>query len=73
MACEDETLDLVTDALAAAAAGPRRVSVDGREVESHSLKDVIEADRYLRARCATAAGRGARGLRFTKLVPPGAV
>jgi hypothetical protein len=34
---------------------------------------MIEADKYLAARAATAAGNTHRGLRFNKLIPPGSV
>jgi hypothetical protein len=32
---------------------------------------MIEADKYLAGRNATAAGNAHRGLRFNKLIPPG--
>jgi len=51
------------------AQGPKRVRTDAGEVESQSLADMIEADKYLAARSATAASN--RGLRFNKLIPPG--
>jgi hypothetical protein len=51
------------------AQGPKRVRTDAGEVESQSLSDMIEADKYLSARAATAASN--RGLRFNKLIPPG--
>ena len=55
------------------AQGPKRVRTDAGEVESQSLADMIEADKYLAARAATAAGNTHRGLRFNKLIPPGSV
>ena len=51
------------------AQGPKRVRTDAGEVESQSLADMIEADKYLAARSATASSN--RGLRFNKLIPPG--
>jgi hypothetical protein len=51
------------------AQGPKRVRTDAGEVESQSLPDMIEADKYLAGRNATAASN--RGLRFNKLIPPG--
>jgi len=51
------------------AKGPRRAKGDSGEMEQHSLKDQIEADRYLASK--EAAKRGL-GVRRTKLVPPGA-
>ena len=53
------------------AAGPRSVEVDGTKVESQSLKDQIEADKYLAAKAAAKNG-GFFGLRISKIVPPGA-
>lgn len=52
------------------ASGPKRAKGDQGEVEQHSLKDQIAADQYLAAKAAAANRK--RGLRFTKLVPPGA-
>ncbi len=52
------------------AASPKKVVVDGLTVESHSLKDQIEADRYLKTQQAMRSP--SRGLRLSKLVPPGA-
>ena len=52
------------------AEGPKRARGDFGEVEQHDLADQIEADRYLAAKKAAKAKRV--GLRFSKLVPPGA-
>lgn len=52
------------------AAGPRRAQGDSGSVEQHSLKDQIEADRYLASKQASASP--AKALRLTRLVPPGA-
>lgn len=52
------------------AAGPARAAVDGQSVEQHSLRDQIEADRYLASK--EAVHRKDRGLRITRLIPPGA-
>lgn len=51
------------------AAGPARAAVDGQSVEQHSLRDQIEADRYLASK--EAVRRKDRGLRLTRLIPPG--
>lgn len=59
------------EAVEAASLAPKKVAVDGQSVEEHSIKDLIEADRYLSAKRSTAAGGSHRGLRFTKLIPPG--
>jgi hypothetical protein len=51
--------------------GPKRVRSDAGEVEARDI------DEYLKARSlftsGTAATRPRRGLRFTRLIPPGAV
>mgnify|MGYP000129695451 FL=1 len=51
------------------AAGPKRAQGDSGSVEQHSLADQIEADRYLASK--EAVKKPTKGLRFTKLVPPG--
>jgi len=65
--CGDGTLD---DTIRQNAAAPKRAKGDSSEVEQHSLADQIEADRYLNSKKA-AKGKKA-GLKFAKLVPPGA-
>jgi len=52
------------------AQGPAKASGDSGSVEQHPLSDQIEADRYLASK--QAAKSKSRGLRFNKLVPPGA-
>ena len=52
------------------ASGPAKAAVDGQSVEQHSLRDQIEADRYLASK--EAVRRKDRGLRITRLLPPGA-
>ncbi|MCL4742271.1 MAG: hypothetical protein KJZ54_08715 [Phycisphaerales bacterium] len=52
------------------AAGPAKAAVDGQSVEQHSLRDQIDADRYLASK--EAVRRKDRGLRLTRLIPPGA-
>ncbi len=53
------------------AAQPAKASVDGQSVEQHSLKDQIEADRYLASK--DAARKPGLGVKFAKIVPPGSV
>jgi hypothetical protein len=55
------------------AQGPASVRTDAGEVTAQSLPDMIEADKYLAGRNATAAGNTHRGLRFNKVIPPGTV
>lgn len=52
------------------AKGPAKASGDTGSVEQHKLAEQIEADRYLASK--DAAKKPNRGLRFNKLVPPGA-
>jgi len=52
------------------AAGPKRAAGDSGSVEQHSLRDQIEADRYLASK--EAAKSKGLGIRVRKLVPPGA-
>lgn len=52
------------------ASAPKRVQGDEGSVEQHSLPDQIAADRYLASKAAQ-AGKGP-GIKFFKLVPPGA-
>jgi len=53
------------------AQGPRRAQGDSGSVEQHPLPDQIAADKYLASK--TAVKDPKRGLRLTKLVPPGSV
>jgi hypothetical protein len=52
---------------------PRSATVDGNTVEQQSLKDILEALKWLQGSGGGAGGGvGANlGLRFRKLVPPG--
>lgn len=63
--------DEVSNKLAEAAVGPKRVRTDAGEVEAHDLEQIIEADKYLAAKSATASKT--RGLRFNKIIPPGTI
>lgn len=69
MASEESTA--ASEALAAALAGPAKVSGDAGSVESHKLADMIAADQYVAAKDAALSKR--QGLRITRLNPPGAV
>jgi hypothetical protein len=53
------------------AAGPASASGDSGSVTQHKIQDQIEADRYLAAK--RAANLPHRGLRFTRITPPGPV
>lgn len=54
------------------ASGPKKATGDGNSFETHSLQDLIDADRYLASR-TNATTNSARSLRFAKFIPPGAI
>ena len=60
----------VDQAITENAAGPKKAVGDSGSVEQHSLPDQIAADRYLASKQAMKTKM--KGLRLTKLVPPGA-
>ena len=59
----------LTEAIKESAKAPRRAKGDSSEVEQHSLRDQIAADKYLASKNAT---KKKLGVVFKKLVPPGA-
>ena len=63
--------DDLKDVIQENAEGPASAEVDGQRVTQHSLKDQIEADKYLAAKDAAKSHR--LGIRLVKIVPPGAV
>lgn len=60
----------LTDRIEEVAGGPKKVRSDAGEVEQHSLADLLAANQALQG--ATASEQPHRGIRITKLVPPGA-
>ncbi len=52
------------------AQAPAKMSGDAGSVEQHKLTDQIETAKFLASQ--DAVGKKNRGLRFNKLVPPGA-
>jgi len=62
--------DELRDKIAETATGPKRVRTDAGEVEAQDVASIIEADKYLSAKAAVQSK--SRGLRFNKLLPPGA-
>ena len=62
--------DLATQ-IEQAANDPASHSVDGETVVARSVGDLIQADQYLAAK--SAASKRRRGIRFSKLVNPGAL
>ncbi len=65
----DPTPDL-EQAIRDNAAGPAKAAGDSGSVEQHSLRDQIEAARYLASK--QVAKTPTRSLRLTRLIPPGA-
>ena len=63
----DET---IADAIKENAAGPAKASGDSVSIEQHSIQDQIAADRYLASK--RAAAKPHRGMRFSRIIPPGA-
>lgn len=63
------TPETSTEAVEQVALGPKAVSVDGRSVQEHSIPDLIQAAKFAQAQATTSKPH--RGMRFTKLVPPG--
>jgi len=61
----------LSEAIEQSAAGDKSVTVDGTTVNAHSLREQIEADKYLRA---IQAGQHRRRLpiRFFRITPGGA-
>ena len=57
----------LSDNVKQTATEPRSVSVDGTNVQAVPVQEVIEADKYLRAR--EAKGKNHLGLHFRKLIP----
>jgi len=66
--------DEIADKISESAQSPQRVRTDAGEVEAHDLSQLIEADKYLASRTAATSSTNntRRGLRFNKLIPPGA-
>ena len=62
--------DNLEDTILENAQGPAKAAGDAGSMEQHKLTEQIEADRYLASKAA--AKSKSRGLRFNKLVPPGA-
>lgn len=62
--------DELDDTIRENAKGPAKVASDAGSVDQHSPSEQIAADRYLASK--EAAKSKHRGLRFNKLVPPGA-
>lgn len=62
--------ETIEEAIEQNAKGPASVTVAGQTVVQKDVDQQIKADEYLAAK--QAASKGHFGLRFTKIVPPGA-
>jgi hypothetical protein len=62
--------DDLDDTIRENAQGPAKATGDSGSVEQHPLEDQIAADKHLAAK--QAVKKKHRGLRFSKLAPPGA-
>ncbi len=62
--------DDLTSTIRDNAATPAEVSIDGQSVKQHSLRDQIEADRYVSSKQAT---KNKLGIRITRVSSPGGV
>jgi hypothetical protein len=75
MSCPDcpdaAAIDAIDAAVLAAAAGPASVTVDGMTTQMRPAGDLIAQANYARSRCAASGPR--RGLRLSRLIPPGGV
>jgi hypothetical protein len=66
----DDAFDkTIRDAIRENALGPKKVTGDAGSVEQHSLKDQIEAEKFLASK--EASRRPGLGIRLTKIVPDG--
>lgn len=61
--------DTIKDAIETNATGPAEIQGDEGRVRQHSLRDQIEADKYVSAQ--NVAKKGQLGIRTAKLIPPG--
>lgn len=62
--------DDLEDKILENASGPAKASGDAGSVEQHKLTEQVEAAKFLASK--EAVKKKGRGLRFNKLVPPGA-
>ncbi len=65
------TPSTVPEAIKQNALGPSSVTNGAQSVSQHSLRDQIEADRYLATKTAAANERKGFGIRIQRIKPPG--
>jgi len=61
----------MSDSIEDRAKQPKKVTGDAGSVEQHPINDQIDAERYEKNK--EAVEKPHRGLRFTKMIPPGTV
>lgn len=61
-------IDDINAAIVEAAQNPKRMRHGNREVEQHSIRDLLEAAEHVAGE--TSSEQPHFGMRFTKLVPP---
>ena len=69
----EEDCGIPTEDLVELAGAPAKMKSDNQEVEERSVSELIELDKYLRAKCAvetTGPPDPFRGLRFGLVDPP---
>jgi hypothetical protein len=62
--------DELVETIEELAQNPKKIVGDAGTVEEHAVADLIKAQQFLDARAAASRPHG--GLRFTRLLPPGA-
>jgi hypothetical protein len=60
----------ISEAILQAALGPKSSTENGRSVQEHDLDQLIRVEKHLASK--TAGTRNHFGVRFGKIVPPGA-
>lgn len=64
------TPETIEEAITQVALGPKTSSENGRTITEHDVKQLIAADNHVASK--TSGNRNHMGLRFGKIVPPGA-
>jgi hypothetical protein len=65
------TPENISEAIEQNALGPSSVANGSQSVSQHSLRDQIEADRYLATKTAASSERKGFGIRLQRIKPPG--
>lgn len=70
----DDIVGIPAENLVEVATSPASMTSDNQSYQEHNLKDLIELDKYIRARKAKCKGNGGwGGMHITKVVPPGSI